>query len=86
MVEAGFSSIVVNSYQGLAAPAGLPPAITAQLNRAILTVLADPAVTDKLKKIGNNPRPSSPKDYKARLTADIALWKSVVEDAHLTKI
>ena len=86
MAEAGFPGLVVNSYQGLAAPARLPADITAKLNRAIAAVLAEPAVTEKLQKIGNSPKPSSPEDYKARLVADIALWKSVVESAHLARI
>jgi tripartite-type tricarboxylate transporter receptor subunit TctC len=86
MAEAGFSGIVINSYQGLAGPARLPAEILASINRAIVAVLADPAVVEKLKNIGNNPRPSNPKDYKARLVADIALWKGVVDGAHIARI
>jgi tripartite-type tricarboxylate transporter receptor subunit TctC len=86
MSEAGFPGLVVNSYQGIAAPAHLPADITAKLNVAIAAVLGDAAVIDKLKAIGNIPKRSSPADYKTRLVADIALWKSVVENAHLTPI
>jgi tripartite-type tricarboxylate transporter receptor subunit TctC len=86
MPESGFPGLIINSYQGLAAPARLPADITAKLNHAIAAVLADPTVIEKLKKIGNSPRPSSPEEYKARLVADIALWKGVVEDAHLAPI
>jgi len=86
MAEAGFPGLVVNIYQGIAAPARLPADITAQVNSAIAAVLAEPAVIEKLNKIGNSPRPSSPEEYKARLVADIALWKGVVEDAHLARI
>jgi tripartite-type tricarboxylate transporter receptor subunit TctC len=86
LVESGFPGFVVNVYQGLAAPARLPADITATVNRAIATVLAEPAVIENLKKIGNSPRPSSPEDYKAKLVTDIALWKSVVEGAHLSRI
>lgn len=86
MAEAGFPGIVVNAYQGLAAPARLPADITAKLNRAIIAVLAESMVVENLKKIGNSPKPSSPEDYKARLVADIALWKSVVDGAHLARI
>jgi tripartite-type tricarboxylate transporter receptor subunit TctC len=86
MSEAGFPGLVVNSYQGIAAPAHLPADITAKLNVAIAAVLGDAAVIDKLKAIGNIPKRSSPADYKTRLVADIALWKSLVENAHLTPI
>jgi tripartite-type tricarboxylate transporter receptor subunit TctC len=84
--EAGVSGVVVNSYQGIAAPAHLSAAIIVQLNRAIVAVLGDPVVNENLKKIGNAPRASSPTEYKARLVADIAVWKGVVQNAHLAKI
>jgi tripartite-type tricarboxylate transporter receptor subunit TctC len=86
LVESGFPELVVNVYQGLAAPARLPAYITAKLTRVIAAVLAEPAVIEKLQKIGNSPKPSGPEDYKARLVADIALWKSVVDGAHLARI
>lgn len=86
MVESGFPSLVVNSYQGLAAPARLPGGIVARLNRAVAAVLADAAVIEKLKAVGNSPKPSSPDAYRARLAADIALWNGVVDGAHLPRI
>jgi tripartite-type tricarboxylate transporter receptor subunit TctC len=86
MVEAGFAGLIVTVYQGLAAPARLPIGIATKLNRAIAAVLADPASIERLKKVGNVPKPSSPEDYKARLAADIALWKSMVDDARLARI
>jgi tripartite-type tricarboxylate transporter receptor subunit TctC len=86
MVETGFSGFVVTACQGIAAPARLPADIATKLNRAIAAVLAEPALIEKLTKIGSVPRPSSPEEYKARVIADIALWKSVIEDAHLARI
>ncbi len=86
MAESGFPGMVVSIYQGIAGPARLPADITAQVNSAVAAVLAEPAVIEKLNKIGNSPKPSSPEEYKARLVADIALWKGVVEAAHLTRI
>jgi tripartite-type tricarboxylate transporter receptor subunit TctC len=86
MVESGFPSLVVNVYQGLAAPARLPAEITAKLNRAVRMVLSDPTVVEKLKNIGNHPSTSTPDDYKGRLVADITLWKNVVEGAHIARI
>ena len=86
IVESGFPGLVVSIYQGIAGPARLPADVIAQVNSAIAVVLAEPAVIEKLNKIGNSPRPSSPEEYKARLVADIALWKGVVEAAHLARI
>ena len=86
MAEAGVAGLVVTLYQGIAGPARLPADITVKLNHAISAVLGEPAVAEKLKKIGNAPAPSSPDAYKARLVGDIALWKNVVESAHLARI
>ncbi len=86
MVESGFPTFVVTARQGIAAPARLPSDITAKLNRAIAAVLAEAPLAEKLRKIGNSPKPSSPEEYKARIVAEIAQWKGVVEDAHLARI
>ena len=86
MVESGFPGLVVAARQGIAAPAGLPADIVRKLNRAVATILTDPLLVEKLKKIGSIPKPSSPDEYKTRVIADIAQWKSVVEDAHIARI
>jgi tripartite-type tricarboxylate transporter receptor subunit TctC len=86
LAEAGVAGIVVNSYQGIAGPAHLPVEITATVNRAIAAALAKPAIIEQLKRLGNIPRPAAPEAYSKRLSADIALWNSVVDDAHLTRI
>ena len=86
MVESGFPGYVVTGFSGIAAPRRLPDAITMKINRALADVLSEPAVVEKLKKVGNDPKPSSPEECKARVAADITLWKSVVADAHLARI
>jgi tripartite-type tricarboxylate transporter receptor subunit TctC len=86
MVEIGIPGYVVTGFQGIAAPPRLPDAITTKINRALADVLSEPAVIEKLKKAGNSPKPSSPEECKARVVADIALWKNVVAEAHLARI
>lgn len=86
MVESGFPGLVVAARQGIAAPAGLPADIVGKLNRAVATILTDPLLVEKLKKIGSIPKPSSPDEYKTRVIADIAQWRGVVEDAHIARI
>ena len=86
MIESGFPGLVIAARQGIAAPAALPADIVGKLNRAIAIVLADPVLIEKLKKIGSIPKRSSPEEYKTRVIADIAQWRSVVEDAHIARI
>ena len=86
MIESGFPGLSVTSYQGIAAPAGLPAEIAAKLNQAVTKALGDPGLIEKLKKVGNSPKPSTAEAYKAGVVADIERWKGVVESAHLAKI
>jgi tripartite-type tricarboxylate transporter receptor subunit TctC len=78
VAEGGFPGYAVEGFQGLAAPTGLDGAIVATLNRAIAEVVADPAVVERLKKLGNRPRPSSPDEMKTLLAFDIERWSKVV--------
>jgi len=84
--EAGYADLVVTSCHGIAGPAQLPADITERVNRAVAGILADAAVIEKLRKIGSTPRPSSAQEYKTRVVTDIALWSSVISDAHVERI
>jgi len=86
MVESGFPGFVVTTCQGIAAPARLSDDVARKLNAAIAAVLTEPALIEKLRKIGYSPKPSSPQDHKASVVADIARWKGVVADAHIARI
>lgn len=86
MAESGYPDYVVTGYQGIAAPAGLPAAITKRLNAEIAAVVSDPKVVAQLKKVGNSPKPSTPEQYKARIAADIARWQTVVAERNIARI
>jgi len=86
ITEASVPGFVVTSWQGLVAPAGLPEPVLHRLNTVIAEILADPAVIERLKMLGNNPRPSSPDEFKARNAADIEKWTAVVANAKLERI
>ncbi|HTT49741.1 MAG TPA: tripartite tricarboxylate transporter substrate-binding protein [Pseudolabrys sp.] len=86
MIESGYAGFVVIASQGVAGPSGLPAAVTAKVNRALAAVLADRSVVEKLKAVGNIPRPSSPQEYRARVVADVARWNGVIDGAHIARI
>jgi tripartite-type tricarboxylate transporter receptor subunit TctC len=81
--EAGFPAYSVTSWQGLAAPAGLPATILDRLNKVLAEVLADPKVAEKLRVFGNEPKPSTGEAFKARVASDITMWTKLVADAHI---
>jgi tripartite-type tricarboxylate transporter receptor subunit TctC len=84
--EAGLPGYTFTSWQGLVAPAGLPAPIVARLNAEIAAVLAEPATVERIKLVGNEPSPSSPDAFKARIAADIDKWTKVVDAAGIERI
>jgi tripartite-type tricarboxylate transporter receptor subunit TctC len=86
IAEAGLPGYVVTSWQGLAGPTGIPPSVVERLNSEIAAVLAEPAVVDRLRTLGNEPRPSSPDAFKARVAADIEKWSNVVSGAKIERL
>jgi tripartite-type tricarboxylate transporter receptor subunit TctC len=84
--EAGVPGYTFTSWQGLVAPAGLPPAVVDRLNVEIAAILAEPATVERIRMVGNEPSPSSPDAFKARIAADIDKWTKVVDAARIERI
>ena len=84
--EAGVPDYTFTSWQGLVAPAGLPPAIVQRLNAEVAGILTEPAMIERIKALGNSPSPSSPDDLKARIAADIDKWTKVIDAANIERI
>jgi tripartite-type tricarboxylate transporter receptor subunit TctC len=84
--ETGFPGYAVTGWQGLVAPAGLPASVLERLHRELIGILADPDVVEPLRRLGNEPRPSTPSEFKARLVADIDTWTKVVAGANIERI
>jgi tripartite-type tricarboxylate transporter receptor subunit TctC len=84
--EAGFPGYYVTSWQGLAAPAGLAPAILDRLNSELAGILAEPQFADRLRAFGNEPKISTGNAFKARVASDIEVWNKVVADANIERI
>jgi tripartite-type tricarboxylate transporter receptor subunit TctC len=84
--EAGFPGYDVTGWQGFVAPANVPTSVLDRLQAELTGVLAEPAVVDMLRKLGNAPRPSTPGEFKARLVAEIDTWTKVVGIANIARI
>ena len=68
---------------GFAAKRGTPAEITAQLNKAINRVLAEPKIRDSLKKIGAVPVGGTAAEFGDGIRADIAHWAKIIKDADI---
>ncbi len=81
--EAGVSGVDADSYWGLYAPAGTPPAVLAQINKHFVAALNNPALAQKLAGMGFLPLANSPEDHTRQMRAIIARWTEVVDKASI---
>jgi tripartite-type tricarboxylate transporter receptor subunit TctC len=71
----------IESWNGLFAPSGTPPAVIGALHSALQDILAEPELKKKLLELGIDAKPSTPDQLAARLRADIDKWRAVIEKA-----
>jgi len=72
----------VTLWQGLFAPAGTPPPIVARLHAEADTVLAEPALIQKLAAAGSGePYITTPDEFSARIRLDNARYGKVIADS-----
>jgi tripartite-type tricarboxylate transporter receptor subunit TctC len=81
--EAGLPGIDADSYWGLYAPAGTPPAILAQINKHFVAALKSPALAEKLAAMGFLPLANSPDDHTRQMREIIAHWTQVIDKAKI---
>jgi tripartite-type tricarboxylate transporter receptor subunit TctC len=77
--EAGLTGYDVASWFGLAAPAGTPEDIVERLNQALKTILAEPAVIERLEGAGMTPAWSSPQAMGQLIEGDLKRWTEVAK-------
>lgn len=85
VMESGLPNFDVSSWNGLAAPAGVPAPIIARLSKAVNEALQSPKTQDAGRKLGMEMRGSTPEELAARLKGDIAKWSELIEKAHIPK-
>jgi tripartite-type tricarboxylate transporter receptor subunit TctC len=69
------------SWFGVMAPAGTPPAILNKVSQDIATVLKMPDVIDQMAKVGNIPMPTTPDAFNKIIANDTARYTKVMADA-----
>lgn len=68
---------------GFVAPAGTPAAVVQKLNTAISTVLAKPAIKQKLSNLGADVVSLGPNEYRTWLTQDHDRWAQLIKQANI---
>ncbi|WMD18463.1 tripartite tricarboxylate transporter substrate binding protein [Achromobacter seleniivolatilans] len=79
--EAGYAGFDANTWFGLMAPAGTPPAIIQALNVAANKAMASPEYQEKIRTEGGEVLGGTPQEFTERLTKDHALWAGIVKQS-----
>jgi len=79
--EAGVSGFDMDSWAGIVAPAHMPPAIVAQLNRELRKIIDDPDVKSKLGNVGFEAFSSTPTEFGDFVKVQLGKWSKMVRDA-----
>ncbi len=81
--ELGLSSLVVDTWYGVMAPAGTPPEVVAKINAELNALLRLPDVREALAKQGVVPAGGTPERLQQLVTLDIARWTKLVASAQI---
>ena len=81
--EAGFSDLVVTSWQAAAAPAKTPKDVVARLHGAIVKALRSPDISERMGQIGFDVVASSPDEFAAFIKAEVDRWTRVVAKGNI---
>lgn len=84
LAESGVKGADVYSWQGVAAPRGLPPEIKAKLHAALVAALNDPDVKPKLLAQGFEIVANTPEQFSRFQATEFARWKQVIETGKIS--
>ena len=78
LVESGYGNMLVETWYGVLAPAGTPPAVIAKINAEITNLLTLPDVKEAMAKQGVDPAGGKPEKLDTLLRSELKLWSQVV--------
>ena len=79
MAEAGVPAFEASTYTGIVLQAAAPKDVVSTVYAALLKALALPATRESFERLGAEVISSTPGEFTARLTRDLAQWKRVQE-------
>jgi tripartite-type tricarboxylate transporter receptor subunit TctC len=80
-LKEGGIDVEADAWNGLIAPADTPQPVLAKIHDAVVDVLNEPDVRDKLRTQMMEPVGSSAAEFKARIEDEIARWTPVIKAA-----
>lgn len=79
-VADSFAGVVFDSWLGVAATKGTPPAVVERLNRELRAVLDQPTIKQRLIDWGGSPRASTPTEFRNRVEGEIRQLSKIVTE------
>jgi len=74
---------VVETWNGIMAPAKTPEPIVRRLSEMLIKMADDPEVKEAMRRAGADTVKTSPAEYRAQIQEEIAQWKPLIaEIAH----
>lgn len=80
VAESGYPGFETTLWHGVLAPAKVPREVVLRLNREVVKVLAMPEVQKLLQAEGGVVSPSTPEEFEAFLSAEMAKWTKVIKE------
>ncbi|UFM67281.1 tripartite tricarboxylate transporter substrate binding protein BugD (plasmid) [Paracoccus sp. MA] len=83
-MESGLEGFDVSIWHGIYTPKGTPAEVNERLSQSLQSALADEGVVKAMADLGTSPSPAedaTPAALQAKLEAEIARWKPVIEAA-----
>lgn len=80
LAELGYPKLVASAWFGLAAPTGTPAEAVEAINKAVNIAHDDPAVKERLAKVGAVPMPGSAESFGAFIEREREQWLPVVKE------
>lgn len=82
--EAGIKGADVYSWQGIAAPRGLPADVKAKLHGALVAALNDPQTRDQFVSVGFELVANTPEQFAAFQRAEYDRWQKLIKARNIT--
>lgn len=83
IAESGLAGYELTNWFGLVVPAGTPRELVARINAAVVKILQQKDVRERLMAMGADVVGSSPEAFGAFMQAESAKWAKVVKEAHI---
>ena len=81
--ELGMKDLVINQFWGYVAPAGVPAAVIARLNKDLVAAIDHPSVRERVTDLAVDVRTSTPQQLKTFIGAELQRWAATARDAGL---